>query len=155
MADRRGNSSYGSFGIPEEETTNPTARGTITREVGPAASANRTETIEPAPLVLSSLVEPPAGVRGFTSSRAESARRSTVQRSPDLTSNGAYSLLDDRPVPGSFLYGHQGTDLRSEQSFADNEYFTHEIGEAPRPLLQLGFGDWRLPVMLSGSAISR
>jgi hypothetical protein len=58
-------------------------------------------------------------------------------------------------VAGSFLYGYQRTNFTSEQWFADNESFTHKIGQAPRPLLQLGLGDWRLPVMLSSAAISR
>jgi hypothetical protein len=66
MADRQDTPSYGSFGIPEEEATNSSARDTIAREVGPAPSANRTVTIESGPLELSSLLEPTAEVRGPT-----------------------------------------------------------------------------------------
>jgi hypothetical protein len=63
MADRGDTPSYGSLRIAEDEATNPSVGNTITRQGGPAASANRTEKIESGPLVLSSLLDPTAGVR--------------------------------------------------------------------------------------------
>jgi hypothetical protein len=155
MADRGDTRSYGTFGIPEDEATNPSARDTITREIGPAPSANRTETIESGPLKLSSLLEPTSEVRGLTKFRPQQTSRGTVQRPPGQTGTSAYSLLDDTSVPGSFLYGYQPNYLPSKEWSADNELFTHDAGQAPRPLMQLGFGDWRLPVMLSSATVSR
>jgi hypothetical protein len=159
MADRWDIPPYGSFPIAGHEATNPFAGNTITRQVGPAASANRTEKIESGPLLLSSLLDPTARVRGLTNFRAEpTSPRQTNQRSPALVGAGVYSLLDDRSAPGSFLYGYQANYLPSRQWLADNESVTHKVGQAPRPLLRHEFGGWRLPVLLfllSSTAVSR
>ena len=77
-----------------------------------------------------------------------------MQGSPDHAGAKVYSLLDDGPALGSFLYGYQ-TYLRSKLRLANDEYFIHEVVQAPRPLFELEFGGWRLPVMLSGAAVSR
>jgi hypothetical protein len=156
MADRGDTPSYGSLRIAGDEAPNPSAGNTITRRGGLAASAKRTETIESGPLVLSSLLDPRAGVPGLTSFRAEPvSARQTIQRSPDLAGAKVYRLLDDRSAPGSFPYGYQANYLSSKQWLADNESFTHEVVQAPRPLFELEFGSWRLPVTLSGAAVSR
>ena len=108
------------------------------------------------PLVLSSLLDPTAGVPRLTNFRAEPiSARQTIQRSPDLAGTKFYRLLDDRSAPGSFLYGYQANYLPSKQRLANNESFTHEVVQAPRPLFELEFGGWHLPVMLSGAAVSR
>jgi hypothetical protein len=156
MADRGNTPSYGSLRIAEDEATNPSAGNTITRQGGPDASANRTEKIESGPLVLSSPLDPTAEVPGLTNFRAEPiSARQTIQRSPDLAGAKVYRLLDDRSAPGSFPYGYQANYLSSKQWLADNESFTHEVVQAPRPLFELEFGSWRLPVTLSGAAVSR
>jgi hypothetical protein len=156
MADRGDTPSYGSLRIAEDEATNPSVGNTITRQGGPAASANRTEKIESGPLVLSSLLDPTAGVPGLTNFRVEPiSARQTIQRSPDLARAKVYRLVDDRSAPRSFLYGYQANYLPSKQRLANNESFTHEVVQAPRPLFELEFGGWHLPVMLSGAAVSR
>jgi hypothetical protein len=156
MADRKDTPSYSSLRIAEDQATNPSAGNTITRQDSPAASANRTEKIESGPLALSSLLDPTAGVPGVTNFGAEPiSARHTIQRSPNLADAKAYSLLDDMSAPGSFLYGYQANYLSSKQRLANNESFTHEVVQAPRPLFELEFGSRRLPVMLSGAAVSR
>jgi hypothetical protein len=83
MADRGDTPSYGSLRIGGDEATNPSAGNTITRQGGSAASANRTEKIESGPLVLSTLFEPTAGVRGPRDFHAEGTiRRQTIHGSP-------------------------------------------------------------------------
>jgi hypothetical protein len=156
MADRGDTPSYGSLRIAEDQATNPSAGNTITRQGGPAASANRTEKIESGPLALSNLLDPTAGGLGLTNFRAELiSARQTDQRSPDLAGAKVYRSLNDRSAPGSFLYGYQANYPPSKQRLANNESFTHEFVQAPRPLFELEFGGWRLPVMLSGTAVSR
>jgi hypothetical protein len=162
MADRRDALPYGSFGYVGDEATNRSVGNTITRQVGPAASANRTERIESDPLILASLLDPTAGIRGLTNFRAGPANphqtiQRSPQRSPDLAGAKGYSLLDDRSAPGTFLYGYQANYLTSKQWLADDESFAHEIGQAPRPLMQLELGAWRLPVvlLLYRAAVSR
>lgn len=140
--------------IAGDEATNPSAGNTITRQGGPAASANRTEKIQSGPLVLSSFFDPTASP-GLTNFRAEPiGARQTIQRSPDLAGAKVYRLLDDRSAPGSFLHGYQANYLPSEQWLANYESFAHEVVQAPRPLFELDFGSWRFPVMLSGAAVS-
>jgi hypothetical protein len=156
MADRRDTPSYGSLWIAEDQATNPSAGNTITRQGGPAASANRTEKIESGPLGLSNLLDPTAGGPSLTNFRADLiSARQTIQRSPDLAGGKVYRLLDDRSAPGSFPYGYQANYPPSKQRLANNESFTHEVVQAPRPFFELKFGGWRLPVMLSGAALSR
>ncbi len=152
MTDRRDTLPYGSFESAGDEATNRSVGNTVTRQVGPAASANRSERIEADPLVLSSLLDPTGGIRGSTNFREEPTNpRQTSQISPDLAATEVYTLLDDRSAPGSFLYKYQANYFPSKQWIADDESFTNEVAPAPRPLLQLEFGGWRLPVALSGS----
>jgi len=64
------------------------------RPVGSAVSADRTEAIASGPLVLSSLLDPTARVRGLTNFRPEStSSRQTIQTSPDPAGAKVYSLL--------------------------------------------------------------
>jgi hypothetical protein len=155
MADRGDTPSYGSLRIAGDEVANPSA-GAISRPVGPVASVNRAEKGESGPLVLSSLFEPTAGVRGPRDFHAEGTiRRQTIQGSSDQTGAKVYSLLDDGPAFESLLHGYQPNYLPSTQWSPDNEPFTHEVIQASRPLFELEFGGWRLPVMLSGAAVSR
>ena len=124
------------------------------RQVGSAASASRSEKIQSGPLVLSSLLQPNTGVRGLADFRTDP--RQTISRSPNPAGAKVYSLLDDGPALGSFLYGYQTSYLPSKQRLANSESFTHEVvQQAPRPLFELEFGGWRLPVMVSGAAVSR
>jgi len=156
MVERRDAPSYGSFGIQEQEATIPSARDTIMREVGPAMSANHTQTIESGPLQLSSLRESTTEMRGLMILRTEPANpRDTILKSPDQTGADTYSLLEEGSLPGSLLYRYQENDAASAQWIGDDESFAREISQAPRPLLQLGFGDWRLPVTLSSTTVAR
>jgi hypothetical protein len=155
MADRLDNPAYGSLRIAGDEATNPSA-STISQPVGAVASVNRAEKGEYGPLVLSSLFEPTAGVPGSTDFYAEGTiRRQTIQGSSDHAGAKVYSLLDDEPAFESLLYGYQANYLPSKHWLADNESFTHEMVQTPRPVFELQFGNWRLPVMLSGAAVSR
>jgi hypothetical protein len=154
MADRV-DTSYGSLRLARDEATNPSA-STISRLAGPVASVNHAGKGDSGPLVLSSLFEPTEGVRGSRDFHAESTiRRQTIRSSSDQTGAKIYSLLDDGPVFESPLYGYQANYLSSKQWLTDDESFTHEVVQAPRPLFELEFGGWRLPVMLSGAAVSR
>ena len=143
---------YGSFRSAGDEETKPSSGNTITRQGGPAASANRTEKIELGLLALSSLLDPTVGVSDLTE---PTSLLQTIQQPPDLAGAKVYTLLDDRSALGSFSYGFQANYLHSKQRLAHNEYFTHDVVQAPRPLFELEFGRWRLPVMLSGTAVSR
>jgi len=156
MADRGDTPSYGSLRLARDEAANRSARNTISQPVGPVVSVNHAEKGESDPLVLSSLFEPTAGVRGPRDFHAEGTiRRQTIQGSPDHAGAKVYSLLDDGPALGSFLYGYQANYLPSKLRLVNNESFTHEVVQAPRPLFELDFGSWRLPVMLSGASVSR
>jgi hypothetical protein len=156
MADRGDTPSYALLRTAGDEATNRSAENTVTRQGGPAASANRTEKIESGPLVLSSLPDSTVRVPGLTNLRVEPINaRQTIQRSPELAGAKVNRFLDDSSAPGSFLYGCQANCLRSKQRLANNESYTHEVVQAPRPLFELEFGGWRLPVMLSGAAVSQ
>ena len=155
MADRGDTPSYGLLRTAGDEATTPSAENTIRRQGGPAASANRTEKIESGPLVLSSLPDSTAGVPSLTNLRAKPiTARQTIQRSPELAGAKINRFLDDSSAPGSFLYGCQANCLPSKQRLANNESFTHVVVQTPRPLFELRLGGWRLPVMLSGAAVS-
>ena len=79
----------------------------------------------------------------------------SVQRSTDLASRKVFSLFDVKPAAKPILYGNQASYLPLKQWLVHDESFTREIGHAAKPLFQLEFGSWRLPVMLSGAAISQ
>jgi hypothetical protein len=133
MADRWDTPPYGSFRITGDEATNSPAGNTIMRQVGPAASANRTEQIESGRRVLSSPLDGTVGVQGLTTVRAEpTSPRQTIQRSPDLTGAKVYSLLYDSPAAGSFLYGYRANYPPAKQWLADSESFTHEKSSSAR-----------------------
>jgi hypothetical protein len=115
MADRGDTPSYGSLRIAGDEAANRSASNTIWRPASPVTSVNRAEEGESDPLVLSSLFEPTAGVRGPRDFHAEGTiRRQTMQGSPDHAGAKVYSLLDDGPALGSFLYGYQTNYLPSK-----------------------------------------
>jgi hypothetical protein len=155
MADRGDTPSYGSLRLAQDDAANPSARSTILRPVGPVPSVDRAEKGESGPLVLSSLFEPTAGVRGLMDFHTEgTVGRQTIQSSSDRAGATVYSILD-RSAPGSFPYAYQANYLPSKQRSANKESFTHEVEQAPRPLFELESGGWRLPVMLSGAAVSR
>lgn len=146
---------YGSVRIAGEEATNPTAGNTITRQFDTAASVDRTKGVESGPLALSSLRDATVGLRDLTNRVEPTSPRQTIQKSPGLADAKVYNLRDDGSAAGSFLYGYQANYLPSKQWVADNEFFTHEVVEPPRPHLQLEFGGWPLPLVLSGAAGSR
>jgi hypothetical protein len=126
MADRGDTPFYG-LGIAGNEATNPSAENTITRQRGLAAGANRTEKVGSDPLVLSRLFDSNAGLAVLTK-------------------------ISAKPVaPGSFIYAHQPNYLAPEQRLANNESSTHDSMQVPRPFFELEFGNWRLPVELSGA----
>jgi hypothetical protein len=155
MADRGETPSYGSLRMAGDGAMNPPA-STISRPVGPVASVDRAGKGHSRPLVLSSLFEPTAGVRGPGGFHAEGTiRRQTIRSSSDQAGAKVYSLLDDEPAFGLLLYGDQANYLPSKQRLANNETFTHEVVQTSRPLFEIDFGSWRLPVMLSGAAVSR
>jgi hypothetical protein len=141
--------SYGSLRFARDEAAN-FARNTTAPPVGPVVYANRAEKGEPGPLVLSSLFAPTAGVHGLTNLQAEGTiGRQAVRGSPGEARVKGYSLLDDWPALGSFTYGYRMKQFLSTQGLASSESFTHEAEHYPVPLLQLKFGDWQLPVVLS------
>lgn len=152
MAARGDIPSYGSLRLDRDEGGNPSARNTISRPFGPVASVNRAEKDESGPLVLSSPYEPTAGVPGFTEFHAEGTIQcQTIQSSSDQAGAKVYGLPDGRLAPGSFLYGYRMKYFLSKQRSANSESFTHEIEHYPLPLLQLHFGGWQLPVVLSSA----
>jgi hypothetical protein len=78
----------------------------IPRPVGPMTSVSRAQKAGPGPLVFSNLSEPGAGgFRGLMDFNAQGTiRRQTLRISPDQAGATAYSLLDNEPTLGSFLY---------------------------------------------------
>jgi len=87
--------------------------------------------------------------------RQELDLQKSVQRSTDLASNRVYSLFDVKLAAEPILYRNQANYLPLKPWLANDESSTREVGQAARPLFQLEFGSWRLPVMLSGAAISQ
>ena len=79
----------------------------------------------------------------------------SVQRSTDLARNNVYSLFDVKLPAEPILYRNHADYLPLKPWLAADESLTREVGHAARPLFQLEFGSWRLPVMLSGPAISQ
>ena len=127
MADRGDTPSYDLLWTAGKKATTPSAENTITRQGGLAASVNRTEKVGSDPLVLSSLLDSNAGLAVLRNVRAKPM------------------------APGSFLYGYQSNYFSAEQRLENNESYTHEVVQEPRPFFELEFGGWRLPVMLSGA----
>jgi hypothetical protein len=79
-------------------------------------------------------------------------RQQSVQKSTDLASSKVYSLFDVKLAAEPSVYGNQANYLPLKPWLADDESFMREVGHAAKPLFQLEFGSWRLPVMLSGAA---
>jgi hypothetical protein len=79
----------------------------------------------------------------------------SVQRATDLASSRVYTLFNVKLAAEPILYGNQVNYLPLKPWLADDESFAPEVGHTASPLLQLEFGSWRLPVMLSGTAISQ
>lgn len=155
MADPNDTLLYGSHRMVPSKVSSA-SRNTVCKQASQGGSANCAENGESGVLPLTSVCEPTAAISGLTNFRAEPASpRQTIQRSPDLAGTKVYSLLDDRSAAGSFLFGYQATYLPSKQWSADNESFTHQVGQAPRPLFEVDFGGWRLPVLLSSTAASQ
>jgi hypothetical protein len=146
MAYRWDTPRYISFPIAGSEATDSSADA-LTQHVRPDSPLSNTQKIDSAPLVLSSLSNLQTEPTG---------PRRTTQRSRDLADPQVYSLLSDTSVPRSFLYGYPANYLPQTEWIADNEFPTHEIEQAPKPLLQLEFGGWNFPVLLlSGAVVSQ
>ena len=146
MADRSDNALVGSLPMARDEATNSSATDTIARQVDPAPSMNRAANIDSNPIVLlrlSNLQMEPINPN------------QTIQRSRRLASPEVYSVLDDAPGSGSFLYGYRASYLLQTEWFVDDGAHTHEIELAPSPLLQFKLGRWTFPVMLSSAAVLR
>jgi hypothetical protein len=79
-------------------------------------------------------------------------RQKSVQKSTDLASSKVYSLFDVKLAAEPILYGNQANYFPLKPWLADHESIMREVGHAAKPLFQLEFGSWRLPVMLSGAA---
>ncbi len=155
MADPNDTQLYGSHRMASSKVSSASSN-TVCKQANQAGSANCAENGESGVLLLTSVCEPTAGIRGLTNFRAEPAVKcQAIEASPDQAGAKVYSLLDDRSATGSFLYGYQATYLQSNQWLADSESFTHEGGQAPRPLFEVEFGGWRLPVLLSSTAASQ
>jgi hypothetical protein len=127
MADRGDTPSYHLLGTDGNKAATPSVENTIRRQGGLAAGANRTEKVGSDPLVLSRLFDSNAGLTVLTK-------------------------ISAKPVaPGSFIYARQPNYLAPEQRLANNESSRHDTVHASRPFFELEFGNWRLPVELSGA----
>jgi hypothetical protein len=122
MADRGDTPSYDLLWTAGNKATTPSAENTITRQGGLTASVSRTEKVGSDPLVLSSLFDSNAGLAVLPNVRAQ-------------------------PIALGFFRYY----LSPEQRLANDESYTDKVVHAPRPFFELEFGDWRLPVMLSGA----
>jgi hypothetical protein len=146
LPDRWDTSRFGSFPMAGDDATDSSAGDTLTQHVGLASSVNRADNTYSSALVLSSL----------TNFQAKAARRrQIVQKSPQPARPEIYSLLDDGSAAEWFLYGHSANYLPPKEWLADSESPTHEIGQAPSPLLQFELGAWNFPVMLSNAEVAR
>jgi len=137
-----------------DEVASPSEWTPLVQPVDAVASVSRVEKDESAPLQLSRLFAPAPGARGLTNFSAEgTTRQENIQTSPDSDAK-IFSLLDDQSADGAFQYGLQGNHFQSKQWLTDSETFKVEADSAPRPLFQVDFGGWRLPVTLSSAAVS-
>jgi hypothetical protein len=156
MASPEETAPYGLLRIAKkDEATDPCASMPRCGQTNLAVSGNHAGKVGSGALLLTNLAAPTAGVHGLTNFRANPVLwRQTFQTSADLAGVKGYGLVDDRLVPGPFLYGYQGNYFTSERLLTNSESLAHDLGQAPRPLLQIDLGGWRLPVVLS-SARSR
>jgi hypothetical protein len=146
----------GTLPPPQDEAANPSQRDTISPQLGPLTSPNHIGPEQSEPLFLSSLFTPTDGISGPADLHAEGTiRRQTIQSPSQGTGAKDFSLLDDRTSLGMFLYGDRFKYLPPRQWLAHNEFSKREVEEAPRPLLQLDFGNWSFSVLLSAAAFSR
>ncbi len=126
MADRGDTPFYG-VGSAGSEATNPPAENALARRDNPATSMNRTGKVGADALMSSDLFDPNIG--------------------REVLAN-----LGAKPTePGSFTYPYQPNYLVPEQRLANEESSTRAIVQPPRPFFELEFGNWRLPVKLSGT----
>ena len=138
-----------------DEVASPAARISMPQAVDAVASVSRVQKDESGPLLLSRLFAPAPDVRGLTNFRAEGTiGRGNIQTSPDPAGAKVYSLLDDGSAAGAFQYGYRSNYFQSKQRLADSEFFAPQADTTPRPLFQVEFGGWQLPVVLSGAAVS-
>jgi len=156
MADGSDALPYRALPFALENAANPPPRDTRIQRIGPSDSADSREQLGATPLVLSSLPDPRYGVQSPTDFRVKpESFGQTIRRSPDLPATLVDSSVDDRSGSGAFLYEDEANSLRSTQWLADKESITDGDGEAPSPLLQLRFGNWRFPILLSSVAVSQ
>jgi hypothetical protein len=126
MADRGDTPFYG-LGTAGSEVRNPPAEDELARRNNPATSMNRTGKVGPDALMSSNLFDSNVG-------------------------RGVLANLGAKPTkPGSFTYPYQPNYLAPEQRLANEEPSTRAIVQPPRPFFELEFGNWRLPVKLSGT----
>jgi len=146
MAERSNLAPYDSLPMAGSEPTREPGTDAMMPQVGSGSSTNRNDKGESEPMVLSSLSD----------IRAEPAiPHGTIQSLPHPGNTDVFSLLVGRSVSEAFLYSSPTNYLAPEQALAEREFPTVEAEQAPSPLLQLGFGAWTFPVMLSGAGVSR
>jgi len=142
-AERLDTQRFGSLQIAGDQSTETNAP--LAGPASPVRAGTAT-----APLLLSSALEPDAGIRGLANFRSKSvSARQTVLESREAADAEVIGNLDDRSVAGSFMYGSAPSYIPPKQWIADNASVTNEFGPAPRPVLSLGIGSWSLPVVLS------
>lgn len=154
MLEPGGAPSYSSLQTPQAEATSPSASAALAGVAGLVA-LNRNEKAASPRVLLSSLDSLAAEMEGVTNCRLQSiSGRQTVQRSYDVAAAKPYSLLNQRPVAESFLYGSSASYLPSQEDIAsDSESFTSNPAQGP--LLQLQLGSSSLPVTLYSAPVAR
>jgi hypothetical protein len=146
-AEGKGTPLDGSLRLVRDEAANPYAKNTI--PVGPTASVNRAEKAGTGPLVLSSLSEPgSAGVPGLMDFDAQGTIRRQISPHQVGATPTDYSLLDNEPMLGSFLY-------QSKQWSTDSGSFTHGVQGARLTRAQLSVSAWVFLEALSSTPLSR
>jgi hypothetical protein len=154
MASPEETAPYGVLRTAKDEATNPCTNVQICGQAGLAVSRNRAEKVGSSGLLLTSLAAPTADPHGLTNFRAKPVLwRQTFQTSADLAGSKSYGLVDDRSVRGPFLYGYEGNYFPSEPLLTNSESLAHDLEQAARPLLQIEFGGWRLPVVLTSARL--
>jgi hypothetical protein len=128
----------------------------IDRPIGPISSLSLTEKEASGPIVLSRLYAPAPSIDGGRDFHAErTIRGETLLSSLQHPEAKGYSLLHEGSASGFFLYGDQMSHFLATQSLANRESSTHEVKDAPLPLVQLKFGGLEIPIRLADAASSR
>lgn len=127
----------------------------ITQEFGSTALSDRPEKTDSPALLVSDVPNPVPGISSLRTF-SDKPSRETVQRPSDPSDIEVHSLLSNREPLESFLYENP-TGYRPPKGWpaGSEESRTHEVRLPPRPLLQIEFGGWRLPVVLREAAVSR